>query len=95
MKKLKDGWEIKTLGEIATISSGGTPSRKKESYWNGDIPWIRTTEVQNCILNLEDTQEFITKEGLKNSSAKLVPAGTVYWFSKRKILVWWTLLCFK
>ncbi|MDG2941367.1 restriction endonuclease subunit S [Exercitatus varius] len=77
MKKLKDGWEIKTLGEITTISSGGTPSRKKESYWNGDIPWIRTTEVQNCILNLEDTQEFITKEGLKNSSAKLVPVGTV------------------
>ena len=73
-----NGWESKTLGDIATISSGGTPSRNQSNYWsNGTIPWIRTTEVQNCVLNPEDTQEFITKEGLENSSAKLVPSGTL------------------
>lgn len=78
MDKLRKGWEIKSLGEIATISSGGTPSRNNMEYWkNGKIPWIRTTEVQNCILNEEDVQEFITEKGLKNSSAKLVPAGTI------------------
>ena len=71
-------WEIKELGEIALVTSGGTPSRNISEYWlNGDIPWIRTTEVQNCILNYEDTKEFITHTGLKNSSAKTVPAGTV------------------
>ncbi len=75
MKKLKDGWEIKTLGEIATISSGGTPSRKNESYWNGSIPWVTTAEVKfNTIM---DTAEKITDLGLSNSSAKLFPIGTI------------------
>ena len=39
-------WEIKTIGDIATVSSGGTPSRKEQAYWNGDIPWVTTAEVQ-------------------------------------------------
>ena len=73
-----EGWKIKQLGEIARVTSGGTPSRENIEYWeNGSIPWIRTTEVQNCILNFEDTQEFITELGLKNSSAKLLPISTI------------------
>ncbi|WP_192455557.1 restriction endonuclease subunit S [Acinetobacter oleivorans] len=72
------GWSKKELGDIAYITSGGTPSREKVEYWaNGTIPWIRTTEVQNCVLNLDDTKEFITELGLKKSSAKLVPAGSI------------------
>lgn len=72
------GWGVRPLSDIAHITSGGTPSKTKPEYWlNGSIPWIRTTEVQNCILNPEDTQEYINELGLKNSSAKLVPPGTV------------------
>ncbi|MEQ1248149.1 restriction endonuclease subunit S [Acinetobacter soli] len=72
------GWSDGELGDIAHITSGGTPSRDKIEYWvNGTIPWIRTTEVQNCVLNLEDAKEFITEIGLKKSSAKLVPAGSI------------------
>lgn len=71
-------WDLKALGEIAQITSGGTPSRDKSEYWlNGTVPWIRTTEVQNCILNFEDTVEFITELGLQKSSAKLMPHGTI------------------
>lgn len=72
------GWEVKSLGEIATVTSGGTPSRDIPDYWtNGTIPWIRTSEVQNCVLNYKDTREFISQSGLKHSSAKLVPEGTI------------------
>ncbi len=72
------GWDVRSLADIAQITSGGTPSRTKSEYWeHGTIPWIRTTEVQNCILNPDDTQEYISEIGLKNSSAKFVPAGTV------------------
>lgn len=78
MNQLPNGWKRSTLGEIAHISSGGTPSRSQPEYWeNGDIPWIRTTEVQNCILYPENTQEFITGKGLQNSSAKLVATDTI------------------
>ncbi|WP_145577685.1 restriction endonuclease subunit S [Yersinia alsatica] len=71
-------WDVRPLADIALITSGGTPSRTKPEFWqNGTIPWIRTTEVQNCILTPDDVQEYISEEGLKGSSAKLVPSGTV------------------
>ena len=72
------GWDVRPLADIAQITSGGTPSRTIPEYWlNGTVPWIRTTEVQNCVLTPEATQEYISELGLKNSSAKIVPAGTV------------------
>lgn len=68
-------WKVVRLGEISKISSGGTPSRSKPEYWNGDIPWVKTGEITYGII--QDTEEKITQEGLKNSSAKLVKAGTL------------------
>ena len=72
-----DGWKVRTIKDIAKVTSGGTPSRTIPTYWGGNIPWVRTTEVQNCIIYEDDVQEFITDEGLRNSSAKLVPANTI------------------
>lgn len=68
-------WSFSKLGEIARISSGGTPDRSKPEYWGGDVPWVTTGEIQfNTIMG---TTERITAEGLRNSSAKLFPAGTL------------------
>lgn len=69
-------WEKKKLGEISDIKSGGTPSRKNDEYWkNGNIPWIKTGEVDYRIIN--DSKEKITQKGLENSSANLFPIGTI------------------
>ena len=58
------------------IGSGGTPSRKKVDYYNnGDIKWLKTKELEDK--NIYDTEEYITREGLNNSSAKLFPINTV------------------
>lgn len=73
-----EGWKSSTIGNIAQVTSGGTPSKSDPRYWSdGSIPWIRTTEIQNCHLSSLDVQVFITEEGLKNSSAKLFPKGTI------------------
>jgi len=64
-----------TLGEISRITSGGTPDRSEPSYWGGDIPWVTTGEIQ--FNTITDTTEKITVEGMKNSSAKLLPPGTL------------------
>ncbi len=72
---LPTGWARKTIGEIATVSSGGTPSRKKVIYWNGSIPWVTTAEVDFGII--VDSVQKITDEGLNNSSAKLFPIDTI------------------
>jgi type I restriction enzyme S subunit len=68
-------WECKTLGELSEISSGGTPNRANQHFWNGSIPWVSTALID---FNLIDrAEEYITEEGLKNSSAKLYPVGTL------------------
>lgn len=73
-----EGWKSSTLGNIARVTSGGTPSKSEPRYWtDGSIPWIRTTEIQNCHLSPHDVKEFITEDGLQNSSAKLLPEGTI------------------
>ncbi|MEW8701856.1 MAG: restriction endonuclease subunit S [Candidatus Thiodiazotropha sp.] len=65
------------LGDIAKIYSGGTPSRSNPSYWDGDIPWIKTTQIQNGLITTDEVDEWITEDGMKNSSAKVVPKGTI------------------
>ncbi|QYS86102.1 restriction endonuclease subunit S [Flavobacterium oreochromis] len=61
--------------EICSVSSGGTPSRNNKSYYNGNIPWIKTGEVLDDVIF--DTEEKITSEAIKNSSAKLYPKGSL------------------
>lgn len=72
-----EGFKKVRLGDIAQIVSGGTPSRSNPLYWGGSIPWVKTGEIQNGIINLDDIKEKITEEGLKNSSTKIIPAGTI------------------
>lgn len=74
---LPDGWRMGTVGEFcAKMTSGGTPSRTNNDYWNSkDYPWLKTGEVQNNVIF--ETEEYISQAGLKNSSAKLIPAGSV------------------
>lgn len=68
-------WATGSFGEVFETTSGGTPSRSKSEYWNGDIPWVTTTQVNFGIVT--SANEFISQSGLKNSSAKLFPVGTV------------------
>lgn len=72
---LPKDWHRSTLGEIAHVTSGGTPDRGKPEYWGGNIPWVTTGEIQFNIIT--DTAEKITDAGLRNSSAKCFPPGTL------------------
>jgi type I restriction enzyme, S subunit len=70
-----DDWDLKTIGEIASVSAGGTPSRTNPRYWSGDVPWATTTEVDFGVIT--HTAQTITRVGLRNSAAKLLPIGTL------------------
>ena len=72
----KVGFEWRGLGEICKkVSSGGTPLSTKDEYYNGNIPWLRTQEVQ--FNEIWDTEVKITQDGLNNSSAKWIPENCV------------------
>ena len=65
-------WEVRKLKDIATFYSGGTPLTSKKEYFDGNIPFIRSGEI-----NSDKTEQFISELGLKNSSAKMVEVGDV------------------
>jgi type I restriction enzyme S subunit len=72
---IPEDWRVEKVGDIATISSGGTPSRANPSYWGGDIPWVTTTQVDFNVIR--EAQQYITRDGMENSAAKMLPAGTL------------------
>ena len=71
-KGFTDAWEERKLAEFTTSFSGGTPSAGNSSYYKGDIPFIRSGEI-----NSDKTELFLTEDGLKNSSAKMVSVGDI------------------
>ena len=64
-----------TLGEVGTWQSGGTPSRSNKTYYGGNIPWLKTGDLNDGLIS--DIPESITEEAVANSSAKINPAGSV------------------
>ena len=64
-----------TLDELVSIKGGGTPSKDKAEYWNGNIPWASVKDLTS--LWLSSTIDHISEEGLRNSSANLIKAGTI------------------
>lgn len=75
--EIPKSWNVVSIVDfVDEMKNGGTPRRGNDEYWvDGDIPWLKTKEVDNSII--VNSEEFITKKGLKNSSAKLLPINTV------------------
>ena len=72
---MKQGWEIKKLGDLTEVQSGGTPLRSIKEYWGGDIPWYSSGELNN--LYTDEPERKITSLGLDNSNAKKFPKGSL------------------
>ncbi len=68
-------WVSDKLGEICFTTSGGTPSRKREDFYNGSIPWVKSGELDRGLIL--STEEKITEAAVKSSSAKVFPKGTL------------------
>lgn len=71
----EEEWEEVRIKEIANTFSGGTPSSKRKEYYDGDIHWLKSGELNKGII--QNTEGYISELGLKNSSAKLVEANTI------------------
>ena len=83
---LPDEWEVKRLGELADIVSGGTPRTNEPSYWNGGIKWCTPTDITRCAGKyLTETERTISRDGLNNSGATLLPVGALLLCSRATI----------
>ena len=79
-----EDWEQRKLGDLAEIVGGGTPSTSKEEYWDGEIDWYAPAEIAGQIY-VDSSERKITEDGYNNSSAKMLPVGTVLFTSRAGI----------
>ena len=81
-----EGWEKQTIVGVCETVGGGTPSTKVSEYWDGDVTWIIPSDVtkNNCLVLL-DSERKITNTGLRESSAKMVPAETILMTSRASV----------
>ena len=77
----KENWLKTKLGEVVEIVGGGTPDTNIPEFWNGDIDWYSPTEIGHQVYANSSTKK-ITELGLKNSSAKILPAKKTILFSR-------------
>jgi type I restriction enzyme S subunit len=86
VKGVPEGWKPKTIDEICDSVGGGTPSTSNANYWGGIIKWVTPTDITSKqslpLINIEGR---ITEAGLKHSSAKLLPTGTILMTSRASI----------
>lgn len=75
LPELPTGWGWVRFGELFNVFVGSTPSRKRNDFWGGEIPWVSSGEVAFC--RIRDTKEKISAEGFANASTELHPPGTV------------------
>ena len=75
---IPDSWCWVRLSSLSSISAGGTPERGNPNYWtNGTIPWLKISDITSSKKFVNNCTEHITDEGIQNSSAKILPKGTI------------------
>ncbi len=80
--EFQDDWAVKQLGELGKLSGGGTPDKSVAEYWQGDIPWISSSDIyENDIYTISVTR-FINEKSISESATKIVPKGSVLFVSR-------------
>jgi len=84
--EVPEGWELKKITDIGEIISGSTPSTSVQKYWDGSIVWITPDDLSiNDSIYLETSSRKITENGLKNSSARIIPHDSIVMSSRAPI----------
>lgn len=75
-------WQEKELGKIGKFTGGGTPSKEKETFWQGNIPWISSSDIYEDSIHQVRITRFITEDALRESATKLIPKNSILLVSR-------------
>ena len=85
-EEIPEEWDLRSISELGKVVGGGTPDSENKKYWEGNIPWAVPTDITGLRgIFIDKTERCISQEGLDNSSAKLLPQGTVLITSRATI----------
>ena len=83
---IPSSWSWSTIGSLGIVASGGTPSTRERRYWGGDIPWVSPSDLTGYQGKfISSGKKFITQDGLDESSAKIIPKGSILYSSRAPI----------
>ena len=80
--EFRDDWVIAKLGELGKLSGGGTPDKSVAEYWQGDIPWVSSSDVFEDDIYTMSVTRFINEKSISESATKIVPKGSVLFVSR-------------
>ena len=84
--KIPKSWRWCAIKDLGAVIAGGTPASKEPSYWGGSINWISPADLTGYrSKTISRGAKFLTEKGLKNSSAKVMPVGSVHFSSRAPI----------
>ncbi len=81
-KGFKEGWEVKSMGDLGGFMGGGTPATSVEKYWIGDIPWISSSDLFEDDLQNINIHRYLNQEAITESATKLIPKNSVLLISR-------------
>jgi type I restriction enzyme, S subunit len=85
LRDIPASWRWVKLGRLGKLVGGGTPSKQNPTYWAGNIPWVSPKDMK--VDRIVQTEDHITKSALQNSSAKMVPKGSILFVVRGMILI--------
>jgi type I restriction enzyme, S subunit len=85
MGELPKGWEIVELDMVGQFESGGTPSKEKLNYWEGDIPFVTGADITNLYISSQNARTFLTKEGLDSGKTAICKPKTVLFVTRTRV----------
>ena len=80
--EFRDDWAVEKLGELGKLSGGGTPDKSVAEYWQGDIPWVSSSDIYEDDIYTISVTRFINKNSISESATKIVPKGSVLFVSR-------------
>jgi len=80
--EFRDDWIVKILGDLGKLIGGGTPDKSVVEYWQGDIPWVSSSDIFEDDIYTMSVTRFINEKSISESATKLVPKGSVLFVSR-------------
>jgi len=80
--EFEEDWELKKFGSLGEFKGGGTPSTTNENHWNGNIPWISSSDIYDGNLHKINIHRFLNEDAIQESATKIIPANSILLVSR-------------
>ena len=85
LSKLPDGWRMVRLGDVVTMSQGGTPRKKRPEYWGGHIPFVTGADLRNVRVSREHARSFLSEDGLRSGDTVICEPGALLLATRTRV----------